>query len=243
MEELDKILSQDETAKAEEETQKNASEAKAEEEKKQEDLTVQKKQEQLTNLNKAIEEANAELKKLREVKKAEKPGEEEIPKIDFNDPSSKAWDRHIKDSVGPLQSEIEREKTEIFDFTFKKWLADKPALASDSDKMKEFIGTYERIKSNSGRTQEGVNMDLDKAFAAVYADELLSQARESSVGKAKGLSMFSEPAVSRGATSYFQEKPSASSLLSSLTEEDKQLIFKSGYASLEEWAKDKEKYS
>ena len=97
-----------------------------------------------------------------------------------------------------------------------------------------------RIKSNSGRTQEGVNIDLDKAFAAVYADELLGQARESSVRKAQGVAMFSEPAVSHGSTSYFQEKPSYKT--SDITEEDKAIIYKMGYASVEEWAKDKEKY-
>ena len=106
--------------------------------------------------------------------------------------------------------------------------------------MKELIGTYERIKTNSGRTQEGVSMDLEKAFAAVYHEELMSQARESTVRKAEGLQMFSEPAISRGATSYFTEKPDLKT--QGLTEEDKQLIYKMGYASVEEWAKDKEKY-
>ena len=240
MEELDKILSEDETAKAEEEAQKKASEAKAEEDKKQLDTEVQKKEEQKKNLDKAILEANEELRKLRESKKTETKGEEEIPKIDFNDPSSKAWDKHIKDSVTPIQSEIEKEKTEVFDFTFKKWLADKPALAADPEKMREFVGTYERIKNNSGRTQEGISLDLDKAFAAVYSEELMSQARENTVRKAEGLSMFSEPAVSRGSTSYFQEKPDLKT--SGLTEDDKQIIFKMGYSSIEEWAKDKEKY-
>ena len=119
-------------------------------------------------------------------------------------------------------------------------MADKPALSADPDKIREFIGTYDRIKNNSGRTQEGVNTDLEKAFAAVYAEELLSQARESSVRKAEGIALFSEPAVSRGSTSYFQEKPDFNT--SGLTEEDKQIIFKMGYSSVEEWAKDKEKY-
>ena len=238
MPELDDILKEDETAKAEEEAQKKASEAKAEEDKKQMDLEIQKKQEQKENLDKAISEANEELKKLRDAKKGEV--EEEIPKIDFNDPASKAWDKHIKESVNPIQSDLDQEKTEIFNFTLKKFLADKPALTADPDKMKELMGTYERIKNNSGRTQEGVLLDLDKSFAAVYSDELLNQARESSVRKAEGLSMFSEPAVSRGSTSYFQEKPDYK--LNSLTDEDKQIILRMGYSSIEEWAKDKEKY-
>ena len=239
MPELDDILKEDETAKAEEEAQKKASEAKAEEEKKQEDLAVQKKQEQLTNLEKAITEANDELRKVREAKKGEVK-EEEIPKIDFTDPSSKAWDKHIKEKVVPLQEEFDKEKSEVFNFSLRNFLGDKPALAADPEKMKEFISTYERIKTNSGRTQEGVAMDLDKAFAAVYHEELMSQARESSVRKAEGLQMFSEPAVSRGATSYFSEKPDLKT--QGLTEEDKQIIYKMGYASVEEWAKDKEKY-
>ena len=115
MEELDKILSEDETAKAEEEAQKKALEeaakAKSEEEKKL-DSEVLKKQELLANVNKAYDEAKAELKKIREAKKVEKPAEEEIPKIDFTDPSSKAWDKHIKENVTPLQEELEKEKDE-----------------------------------------------------------------------------------------------------------------------------------
>lgn len=240
MEELDKILAEDEAAKAEAETQKKALEAKAEEDKKQADPEVLKKKEQLDNLNKAIFEANEQLKKAREAKKTEVKTEEEIPKIDFNDPSSKAWDKHIKETINPISSDLEKEKSEVFNFTLKRFLADKPALTADPEKMKDLIGTYESLKSNSGRTQEGIELDLDKAFAAVYHEELLSQARESSVRKAEGLSMFSEPAISRGSTSYFQEKPDYKT--SGLTEEDKAIIFKMGYASVEEWAKDKEKY-
>jgi hypothetical protein len=240
VEELDKILAQDEAAKAEEEAQEKALEAKAEEEKKQEDPELKKKAEQLTNLNRAIAEANEELRKTREAKKSTGKSEEEIPKINFEDPSSKAWDKHIKDTVTPLQSEMEQEKSEIFNFTIRKFLEDKPALAADSTKIKEFISMYDRLKNNSGRTQEGVLLDLNKAFAAVYSDELMGQARETTVRKAAGLTMFSEPAVSRGSTSYFKERPYYK--LASLTEEDKQIIARMGYSSPEEWAKDKEKY-
>jgi hypothetical protein len=239
MEELDKILSQDETARAEEETQKKALEAKAEEEKKQDD-PVQKKQEQLKNLETAISQANEELRKLRESKKEVK--EEEIPKIDDNDPSSKAWTKRINETVAPVKTELDQEKSEIFNFSIKKFLTDKLALAGDGEKLKEFIGVYEKIKSNSGRTQEGVTLDLEKAFAATYAEELISQARESEVWKAEGNAMFSEPAISRGSTSYFQEKPDYNSALKGITEDDKQHIFRMGYKSVEEWAKDKEKY-
>ena len=47
---------------------------------KPEDLEIQKKKEQLENLNKAVLEANEKLRKLRETSKP--TTEEEIPKID-----------------------------------------------------------------------------------------------------------------------------------------------------------------
>ena len=239
MEELDKLLA----ATPEEETQKKASEAKAEEEKKQVDPEIQKKLEQKANLERAIAAANEELRKKREeIKAATKPVEEEIPKIDMADPGAKAWDKHINEKVNPVQAMMEKENEEVFNFTFKRWLADKPALAADPEKMKEFIGNFERNRVNTGRTQEGVEQDLDRAYAVTYADLLLSREREQSVRKAEGISLFSEPAVSRGSTSYFSEKPTYNDIISNLSQGDRDVIARMGIT-VEEWAKDKEKYS
>ena len=119
---------------------------------------------------------------------------------------------------------------------------DKPALAADPEKMKEFIGNFERNKINTGRTQEGVEQDLDRAYAVTYADLLLSREREQSVRKAEGISLFSEPAVSRGSTSYFSEKPTYNDIISNLSQDDRTVIARMNIT-VEEWAKEKEKYS
>ena len=237
MESLDEILKKEETAKAEEEAQKNASEVqKTEEEKKQEE-EVQKKASQLENLNKAIQEANNELKTLRTAKKI--GDEEDDVKIDFTDPSSKAWDKHIKENVSPLQQEIEKEKEEIRSFALEQFLADKPSLASNPEKLKELVGIYEKIKTASERTKEGVLRDLDRAFAAVYHDELITQARESGVNRAKGNIIFSDPGVSRGSTTYFKEKEANPS--QQLSEDDRAVLARWGM-SPEEWGEAKKKY-
>lgn len=233
MQELDEIL-KGEAAKPEEKAQKTALEAKAEEEKKQEDLEVQKKKEQLENLNKAIHEANEQLKKSREAKKTET--EEEIPKIDFNDPSSKAWDRHIKENVTPMQEELAKEKEEIRTFALREFLSDKPSLSNDPEKIKELMATYEKLKTASERTKEGVLIDLNKAFGAVFHDELISQARESRVRKAQGDALFSDPAVSRGSTAYFKEHEANPA--DSLSDDDKQILAKWGMTP-DEWGKTK----
>ena len=236
MEELDKIL-QGESGEEEIETPKEPSEDKPEEEKKQEE-EVQKKQEQLDNLNKAILEANTQIKNLRTEKKGIK-AEEEIPKIDFEDPSSKAWDNHIKENVNPIQQELDKEKEEIRSFALKEFLADKPALSADPEKLKELVGTYEKIKTASERTREGVMLDLNKAFAAVYHDELLASARDNRVERAKGDILFSDPGVSRGATSYSMEKEASPE--KGLSEDDKAVLAKWGM-SPNEWGEAAKKY-
>lgn len=238
MKELDEIL-KDEAANPEEEAQKKASEeeanAKSEEEKKQEE-EVQKKAEQLDNLNKAILEANNTLKEIRSKKKVV---EEEVPKIDFDDPASKAWDKHIKENVSPLQQEMDKEKEEIRSFALTEFLSDKPALSASPEKLKELIGVYEKIKTASERTKEGVLTDLNKAFAAVYSDELITQARETRVNKAKGEIIFSDPGVSRGSTAYFKEKEADPA--QQLSEDDRAVLARWGM-SPQEWGEAKKKY-
>ena len=206
MDELDKILSQDETAKAEDEAQKKALEsAKADEEDKKQDGELRKKQEQKSNLDKAIAEANAELKRKREILKKLNPEEEEVPNIDFNDPASKAWDKHIKDELNPVRQEQDKVKGEIFSYTFSKWLDDKPVLRDNPEEIKSFISDYEKVKTSTGLTREGVEIDLDRAFAVKYSTELINRARNIRKEKVKEDLLFSEPAISRGATSYQEE--------------------------------------
>jgi len=231
MEELDKILNGEE----EKETPKEPSEAdkKAEEQKKQ-DEEVQKKQSQLDNLHKAITEANAELKRVRDEKKKSEPKEETPLVIDFNDPSSKVWDKHIKDTVNPVKEQQEQLKSEIFNYTLSKYLDDKPALRDNPEKLKDFIANYEKVRTNTGMTREGVEMDLDRALAVQYAPELISRARENRKEKIKGDMLFSEAAISRGATSIQNEKETAAS--DSLTKEEQEAVVRM-YGSLDAYNK------
>lgn len=202
-EELDKLLA---------EKDQPASEAKpSKTEAKTQDDPVKKEEERLANVRKAIEEANAELRKVRKETKDVKsqPVEEELPKIDLSDPNSKAWDKHFNEKVNPVKDEMAKEKEEIRTFALQKFLADKPNLARDPEKIKRVINTYERIRTASERTTEGVLIDLKKAYAAEFADDILQERQQDRISRAQGDAIFSDPAVSRGSTSYQTEKEKA----------------------------------
>jgi hypothetical protein len=192
-----------------------------------EDKEAVKKQEQLQNLNTAINLANEELRTIRKNIKDSKPiqpVEEELPQIDMNDPSSKAWDKHISEKVNPVQLEMEQEKLEIRSFALREFLADKPLLAGNSEKIKQLVSTYEALSKGriSEKTKEGVMTYLEKAYAAENQDELLAMAGQRRVDKARADSAFSDIAISKGATGYpvQQEAPM------NLSEEDKAILAK-----------------
>ena len=167
-----------------------------------------KKEEQLANLNKAIAEANQRLADTRKAAKSakEKPTEEELPKIDFTDPSSKAWDKHIRENVNPVQEELDNEKKEIRSFALQEFLSDKPLLAKNPDQLKKLMDTYEKIRTCSERTREGIILDLKRAYAAENAEELFSASQSERIDEARGNAIFSDIAVSRGSTSIPKEK-------------------------------------
>ena len=225
MDELDKILSEDTTQ------QEPAAPEPASQVKETADDEVVRKQQQLDNLQRAISEANAELKRIREVKKSPNP-DEDVPKIDFDDPSSKAWERHISEKVNPLQSEMDKEKEEIRRYAFQEFLEDKPGLASNPEKVKELMSVYDRIKTASERTKEGVITDLKKAFAAVYSDELINRARDNRMEKVRNDMLFSAPAVSRGASALQTETDSNPS--DRLTAEEREAVIRM-YGSMDEY--------
>lgn len=179
-------------------------------EQKDQDEEALKKQEHLSNLQKAIDEAEAELQLKRKAKKAIKSEEQEspdeLPKIDLSDPGSKAWDKHIKDNVNPLQEELDKEKKEVRTFALKEFLGNKPALAKNPDKLKELMDTYDRLKTASERTKEGVLLDLNKAYAAVFHDELIQAANARRFQDAEQLQLEFEPAVSHGSGGYSQSE-------------------------------------
>jgi len=228
MDELDKILQEDKT-REEMTTPEPASPDKPN----TGDDELAKKQQQLENLSRAISEANAELKRIRETKRTA-PEDEEIPSIDMSDPSSKAWNKHISEMVNPLHSEMEKEKEEIRRFAFQEFMADKPGLASNPEKVKELMFVYDRIKTASERTKEGVLSDLNKAFAAVYSDELISRARDNRAENARKDMLFSNPGISRGAGAL--QPDTAANPSDSLTAEERDAVVRM-YGSIDEYNK------
>lgn len=193
-----------------------------------ENLEVKQKAEQLANLNKAIEAETLRLKEIRKNQKKAKLGieddEEEIPAIDFKDPSAKAWDKHINEIANPAKRELERAKEERRLFTLRQFLADKPHLAKSPEKIKAMMETYDRLKTSTELTNEGIQMDLEKAYAAEHAEELITRARQSRVDDARNDAIFSDIAVSRGSTSYSNAKPAPKVY----TEEEKAQLAKWG---------------
>ena len=156
----------------------------------------------------------------------------------MDDPSAKAWDRHIRQQVNPVTSELEQEKAEIFNFALKEFLTDKPSLASKPEKVKELVSKYERIKESTGRTREGVMLDLDSAYAATFHRELLEVARNRKIEQAKADILFSDIAVSKGATAYTSKEDSTPE---KLDEDDRRVLAKWGI-SPQEWQDLKKKH-
>jgi len=201
------------------------------------DPEVEKKKAELAELETAKESALAELQRIRsekrDAKKAPpKDGEEEIPTIDDNDPSAKAWNQRIKDTVNPYQQQVEQGRAEIRQFAFDKFLADKPSLSKNPAKIKELMATYEKIRTASESTTEGVLLDLDKAYAATFHKELLDAARQGRIDDAKNNAIFSDIAVSRGSTAYTAPKLT----LPKLSPEEELQLAKWGMTK-EEWFK------
>ena len=186
-------------------------EPKVEPEVPEENPEVRQKAEQLANLNKAITDETARLQEIRKNQKKAKLGieidEEDLPQIDFNDPSAKAWDKRIRESTLPAQREIEKAKEERRLFTLRQFLTDKPSLAKNPERIKSMMETYDRLKTSTELTSEGILMDLEKAYAAEHSQELISAAQQGRIEVARNDAIFSDPAVSRGSTAYSGDKP------------------------------------
>lgn len=236
MDELEQLL-----AEEEKETPAPSSEVKPQEADKP-DEEVLKKEQHLANINKALAEAQEELKRIRKekvkLKSASVEEEDELPKIDMDDPSAKAWNRHILEQVNPVRSELEQEKAEIRQFALQEFLSDKPSLISKPEKVKELVATYERIRTASERTKEGVLLDLEKAYAATFHKELLEVARNRRVEQAKADTLFSDIAVSKGATAYASKEDTS---VEKLSEDDRKILAKWNM-SPQQWQEQKKKY-
>lgn len=203
IDELEKILAE------EKKTPDPALEPKAPDEPNKDD-ELKKKEEALANIQKAIKEANDQLRSTRKAIKENKPPEEEtLPKIDLEDPNSRAWDKHVSSKIDPLNDELAKEKEEVRTFALQEFLKDKPNLAASPDKLKRVMTTYEKIRTASERTLEGVLLDLKKAYAAEFHDEIVNDQVKERIAEAQSDAIFSDPAVSRGATSYPTERQKA----------------------------------
>ena len=202
-----------------------------------EDKELEKKAQQLDNLNKAIQEAEAQLRKKRQ-KPVKEDDEEELPKIDDNDPSSKAWNKRINDRVAPALSELEQAKSERRQFALRSFLQNRPSIAANSEKIKKMMDTYERIKTSSELTSEGILMDIERAYAADNYQEILATQDSEEIDEARAQSAASSIGVSRGASTAYatrQPKPKYN-----LSDDDKLQLAKWGMTP-EEWVAQKEK--
>jgi len=175
----------------------------------QEDPELKRKAEEKANLDKAIQEAQDQLRKIRkDVKEAKgAPIEEELPKINDEDPSVKAWTKRIQETVAPSAELLEKAKAERRSFALRQFLADKPALAKDPEKVKKVMATYDRIKDATELTSEGILIDLDRAYAAENYEELLGRQRQARIDQAREDMIYADPAISRGSTTHQSDQP------------------------------------
>lgn len=223
MSELDELLGKKETV-----IQEKPLEAKAEEPKDEEVLS---KEQHLANLNKAIKESTDALREIRKAKKGVVAEEDEdLPKIDMEDPSAKAWEKHIDGKVRPMRDESEQEKAEIFNYAFKKFAEDKPILINNPERRKAFLEKYEKLKSSTGRTEQGVLTDLETAFGAEFNQELIQRAQDKRIAAAKADALFADIAVSRNNTTSYQDEKKNKVTLS---EDDKSILAKWGMSESE----------
>lgn len=186
--------------------------------------------EKLANIKIAVASEEARLREIRKKQKLAKLGvevneEEELPQIDRKDPSAKAWMKEIDNATLPAKQELEKAKEERRLFTLRKFLGDKPALAKNPEKLKAMMETYERINTSTELTEEGIMMNLEKAYAAEHYDELINKGRQERIEKAKNDAIFSDPAVSRGSTTYSNDK---SKKQREYSDDEKQILAKWG---------------
>lgn len=195
----------------------------------EEDPIVKAKQEQLDNLNKAIKEEQDRLKKVRKDRKTGKavdPDEDEdLPQINLEDPSAKAWMKQINAAAAPANQELERAKEERRLYALRQFLENKPSLSKNPEKVKAMMETYDRLKTSTELTSEGILMDLDRAYAAEHSEELMRAARGARMDGARNDAVFSDIGVSRGSSTYSNDKEERAV---SLNEEERQILAKWG---------------
>lgn len=205
-----------------------------------------RKEEHLANLDKAITEAEGELSRIRTEKKGAgdgtpppPEGSDDVPSFDENDPNVKALDGRIRKNTAPIEAQLEKEKSEVRGFALREFLNANPALARDPVKVKEMMQYYEKIKTASERTREGVLLDLRRAAAVVFSDQILNAAQGRRSDEAEADAAFVAPVVSSGATGYRQPKDSGGQR--KLSQEDVAILARWG-TTPEEWQDDFKKF-
>jgi len=201
------------------------------------------KEEHLANLDKAIKEGEEELSRIRKEKKDLKDPNapedpDDVPDFNEDDPNVKALDKRIRKNTAPINAELEKEKAEVRAFALREFLNANPALARDPQKVKEMMSYYEKIRTASERTREGVLLDLRKAAAVVFHDEILNAAQGRRAGEARADEAFSSPAISSGNTGYRAPKGPADK---QLTAEDRAILARWGITP-EQWQEENKKY-
>lgn len=246
MEELDKILGEEEN---ETPPTPPEEEPKGEPQEEKNDEVQQEARKRLLDATKAAEE---ELRKIRTIRKQAKKvvsqqdddeEDEDLPAIDLQDPSVKSWDRHLSQKVDPVNREIEMEKEEVRGLALRDFLMDKPALSKNTDKLKKVMENYHALAQGriTERNKEMVIQYLEKAFAAENHEEFRDRRHQEEVDKAKAEEAFSSVAMSRGSSAY--PSPKNLTKMPVLNDDEREVIKKMGYSSPEAWWADKQKYS
>lgn len=198
MDELEKLVEADDTAASGEE---KVEETKTEPQKSE---ALLKEEQKLENLQRATAEALKELQDIRKQKQEAKP-EDDTPKINFEDPAAKAWDKHIVEKVDPLQAELRKEKEEVVSLALDEFLQDRPALAQNPEKRRELIETYQALAQKKGiseRNKDVVKSVLSAAYGAVFSQEVLERERKQRLADAKAEGAIADAAIDGGGTSY-----------------------------------------
>ena len=205
------------------------------------------KEEHLSNLNTAISTAEEKLSDIRKETKQAKAGslpddEDELPDLNqaiAQDPTAKAWDKRMDRKVSPVTAELEKEKAEVRSFALREFLDANPALARDQEKVKQLMAYYERIRTASERTREGVLLDLRRAAAVVFHDDILNAAQSRRAGEARADAAFSMPAIDSGATGYRDQSTTKSKKV--LSAEERQMLARWNMTE-EQWRADAEQF-
>lgn len=201
-----------------------------------------KEEERLSNLRKAADQARSELQDLRKKKKAEKAGtelEDELPRINEEDPSVRAWDKRFNDKVNPLAQELEKEKAEVENLALKEFLSEKPSLARNPEKVKELVRDYEALskaRGITGRNKDVVRSVIESAYGSIFHEEILNEARQRRVEAVRAESLLADVATDEGASSFRQPKASRPQL-----SKDEVEVATKMYGSVEEYYQAMEK--